>query len=182
MRKDTADFCAPYCQHHLNQATSQFLQSRDLKPYAATTGRTTGKQFLFQVHLSASRMPMPDILAKLWPGGPPKWSPPPLPFALTQDAGHQFTAQTSLRVPEYPFEPVFQAMSILNPDVQLDAVDLILNRNSLRKLLDYAAGKRQDPFCMGLDMVKNTLFISRKEKHARMMIHGAPDFWIWPQL
>ncbi|KAF1843589.1 uncharacterized protein K460DRAFT_378702 [Cucurbitaria berberidis CBS 394.84] len=116
-----------------------------------------------------------DGKAILVPGGPPKWTPPPLPVALPQDAGLQFIDQNTSRVPKYPFEPVFQALSIMNPSMQLDDVDLILNRNSLRKLLDFAAGKRQDPFCMGLHIVKDTLFISRKEKHARMMIHGAAN-------
>lgn len=60
----------------------------------------------------------------------------------------------------------------MNPDIRLDEIDIIVNRNRLRKLLDFAAGKRQDPFRMDLHMVKDTLFISRKEKNARYMIHG----------
>lgn len=63
----------------------------------------------------------------------------------------------------------------MSPDVQLNDIDIIANRNSLRKLLDLAAGRRQDPFRMGLCMVKNTLFISRNEKRARMMIHGVAN-------
>lgn len=63
----------------------------------------------------------------------------------------------------------------MNPHVQLDEIDIILNRNSLRKLLDFAAGKRQDPFRMDLHMVKDTLFISRKERNARLMIYGAAN-------
>ena len=61
------------------------------------------------------------------------------------------------------------------PDVQLDNVDLIVNRNSLRKLLNFAAGKRQEPFRMTIHMVKNTLFISRNERNARLMIRGVYD-------
>lgn len=60
----------------------------------------------------------------------------------------------------------------MSPKTQLNEVDIIANRNSLRKLLDFVAAKRQEPFCMGLCMVKDTLFISRKEKMARMIIHG----------
>ncbi|CAO2652933.1 Nn.00g023440.m01.CDS01 [Neocucurbitaria sp. VM-36] len=116
-----------------------------------------------------------DGNAILVPGGPPKWVPPPLPIVLPEDDGRQFKNCNALRVPKYPFEPAFQAMSIMNPNIPLDEVDLIVNRNSLRKLLDFASGKRQDPFCMGLHMVKDTLFITRKEKHARMMIHGAAN-------
>lgn len=66
-------------------------------------------------------------------------------------------------------------MSVMNPDLQLDDIDIIANRNSFRKLLEFAAGKRQDPFRMVLNMVNKTMFISRSEKNARMMIHGAPN-------
>ncbi|KAH7350250.1 hypothetical protein BKA66DRAFT_541509 [Pyrenochaeta sp. MPI-SDFR-AT-0127] len=113
-----------------------------------------------------------DGTAILVPGGPPRWEPPPLPVTLSPDSGLNCKNQGISRVPKYPFEPAFQAMSIMNPNLQLDGVDIIANRNSLRKLFDFVAGKRQEPFCMGLCMVKNTLFISRKEKTARMMIHG----------
>lgn len=106
-------------------------------------------------------------------GGPPKWAPPALPVTLTQDSGSQFVDQNAFRVPKYPFEPAFQALSIMNPNIRLDETDILVNRNSLRKLLDFAAGKRQDPFRMDLHMVKDTLFISRKEKNARSMIHGS---------
>jgi hypothetical protein len=106
-------------------------------------------------------------------GGPPKWAPPALPVTLARDSGFQFVDQNAFRVPRYPFEPVFQALSIMNPNIRLDETDIIVNRNSLRKLLDFAAEKRQDPFRMDLHMVKDTLFISRKEKKDRLMIHGS---------
>ncbi|KAF1941223.1 hypothetical protein EJ02DRAFT_348267 [Clathrospora elynae] len=109
------------------------------------------------------------------PGGPPKWTPPILPVRLPQDTGQQFIDQNAYRVPRYPFEPAFQAMAIMNPSVRLNDVDIIANRNSLRKLLDFAAGKGQDPFCMGLHMINDTLVISRKERCARHMIHGAAN-------
>ncbi|KAJ4366752.1 hypothetical protein N0V95_000081 [Ascochyta clinopodiicola] len=63
----------------------------------------------------------------------------------------------------------------MNRSAHLDDVDIIVNRNSLRKFLDFAAGRRQDPFRVDLHMVKDTLFISRKEKTARRMIHGAAN-------
>ena len=58
----------------------------------------------------------------------------------------------------------------MNPDVQLGKIDIITNRNSLRKLLDFVGGRRQDPFCIGLQMVKNTLFIGRRDRNARASI------------
>ncbi|UPX17246.1 uncharacterized protein EKO05_0007612 [Ascochyta rabiei] len=116
-----------------------------------------------------------DGSAIIVPGGPPQWNPQPLPITLPQDTGRQFVDLNAFRIPRYPFEPAFRALSAMNTGAQLDDVDIILNRNSLRKLLDFAAGRRQDPFRVDLNMVKNTLFISRKEKTAQRMIHGAAN-------
>lgn len=109
------------------------------------------------------------------PGGPPKWTSPRLPVTLPQDAGRHFIDQNASRVPKYPFEPAFRALSIMKPNTSLNGIDIIANRNSLRKLLDLAAGKKPDPFCMGLNLIHNTLVISRKERSAEQMIHGASN-------
>lgn len=106
-------------------------------------------------------------------GGAPRWKPRNLPVTLSLDRGYQLVDEDSFRVPKYPFEPVFQALSVENPNIRLDNVDVVANRNSLRKLLDFAAGRRQYPFRMDLHMVGNTLFVSRKEKSARAMINGS---------
>ena len=63
----------------------------------------------------------------------------------------------------------------MNPHTLFDNVDIVVNRNSLRKLFEFAKDKRQDPFCMGLDMVQNTLFVSRREKHNSRIIRGSPN-------
>jgi hypothetical protein len=109
------------------------------------------------------------------PGSPPKWTPPILPFKLPPDTGRHFMDQNAHRVPKYPFEPAFQALSIMNPNLNLDTVDIIANRNSFRKLIDFAAGRKGDTWCMGLHLVNDTLFISRKERNATQMIHGAAN-------
>jgi hypothetical protein len=60
----------------------------------------------------------------------------------------------------------------MSPNVQLDDIDIVANRNSFRKFLDFVAGRRQDPFRMDMHMVNNTLFITRRERSARIMISG----------
>lgn len=75
-------------------------------------------------------------------------------------------------MPIHPFEPVFQAMFITNPNMRLDEVDIIVNRNSLRKLLDFVSGKQQGAFRMDLHMVKDTLFICRRERNFESLVHG----------
>jgi hypothetical protein len=108
-------------------------------------------------------------------GGPPRWSPKDLPVTLPRDRGCQFVDQNAFRVPRYPFEPAFRALSVMNPSLQLNDTDVVVNRNSLRKLLDFSAGRRQDQFRMDLHMINDTLFVSRREQNARLMIHGAAN-------
>ncbi|PVH90902.1 hypothetical protein DM02DRAFT_636480, partial [Periconia macrospinosa] len=109
------------------------------------------------------------------PGGPPKWAPLPLPATLSPNSDHRNMDQVTTQVPVHPFEPVFQAMSITNPDMRLDEVDIIVNRNSLRKLLDFVSGKQQYAFRMDLHMVKDTLFICRRERNFGSLVHGPHD-------
>ncbi|RYP38741.1 hypothetical protein DL767_002481 [Monosporascus sp. MG133] len=109
------------------------------------------------------------------PGGPPKWKPPTLPMTLSLDTGMQYVDQNAFRIPKYPFEPIFWALDLMNPDMRFNDVDLVCNRNSLRKLLDIAMGRRVYPFVMHLHMVETTLFITRKEKSNRMMVLGSTN-------
>ncbi|KAH6638502.1 geranylgeranyl pyrophosphate synthetase [Boeremia exigua] len=116
-----------------------------------------------------------DGSAILVPGGPPRWRPNDLPVTLAQDTGHQYIDLNAFRVPKFPFEPAFRALSIMNQSLELNDIDVVVNRNSLRKLLNFSAGRRQDPFRIDLHMINNTLFMSRRERNARSMIHGAAN-------
>ncbi|OAG12103.1 uncharacterized protein CC84DRAFT_67352 [Paraphaeosphaeria sporulosa] len=107
------------------------------------------------------------------PGGPPQWNPQPLPCTLPKDAGYSLEDAKAAKLPTYPYEPAFRALATMNPSTKFDDIDIVTRRNSLRKLLDFAAGKAIDPFRMDLHMVNDTLFISRKEASAAFMIHGA---------
>lgn len=67
----------------------------------------------------------------------------------------------------------------MNQDFRFDNVDIVINRNSLRKLLDFCgsgSGTRsksiKQSFRMNLFMVKNTLVVERCEKNARELIRG----------
>ncbi|KAL1612030.1 hypothetical protein SLS60_000253 [Paraconiothyrium brasiliense] len=106
-------------------------------------------------------------------GGPPQWDPRPLPYTLLKDTGYSSDDAKAAKLPRYPFEPAFRALATMNPILSLDDIDIVTRRNSLRKLLDFSAGKVQDPFRMDLHVVHNTLFISRKEGSAASMIYGA---------
>ncbi|KAJ0103912.1 hypothetical protein J7T55_004237 [Diaporthe amygdali] len=64
------------------------------------------------------------------------------------------------RMPLYPFEPMFQSMSVMNPGFRFDDVDLIINRNSLGHLLRFVNGKAKHHFRLDLAMVQNTLVVT----------------------
>lgn len=96
-----------------------------------------------------------------------------LPVTLPKDEGTEFVDQNAARSPEYPFEPLFRAAAFMNPSFRFDHVDVLVNRNSLRKLLDLSAGRRQESFRLNLYLVHRTLVIERCEKNARRLIHGS---------
>ena len=74
---------------------------------------------------------------------------------------------------EYPFEPLAEAAAAMNPGFSFDLVDVVANRHSLRKLLDFCGARTQNSFRVSLLMVRNTLFIERSEKDARSLVRGS---------
>ncbi|KAK6840247.1 hypothetical protein PG987_006113 [Apiospora arundinis] len=104
------------------------------------------------------------------PGFAAIWQEIPLPVTLRKDEGVYFVDQNASRVPQFPFEPLFRATSSMNPSFRFDDVDVLTNRNSVRKLLDFSAGRRQDSFRLNIHMVHHTLVIERCEKNARQLI------------
>ncbi|KAK2755638.1 hypothetical protein CKAH01_17307 [Colletotrichum kahawae] len=98
-----------------------------------------------------------------------------LPVAVPKDRGTFFVDQNAARVPEFPFAPLFRATASMNPTFRFDDVDILVNRNSLRKLLDVSAGRRQDSFRVNLHLVHQTLVIERCERTARELISGSKN-------
>ncbi|KAF2446284.1 hypothetical protein P171DRAFT_512095 [Karstenula rhodostoma CBS 690.94] len=66
------------------------------------------------------------------------------------------------RMFDYQFEPVFQALSVMNPDVRFHDVDVVVGRSTLLLLLQVAEGKSKKTFALDLKMVGQTLFIHAK--------------------
>lgn len=63
----------------------------------------------------------------------------------------------------------------MSPEFCFDGVDIVVNRNSLRKLLDFCNGRVKSSFRLNLLLVKNTLFIERCERNAVKMIRGSQN-------
>jgi hypothetical protein len=84
-----------------------------------------------------------------------------LPFAVAKRSRMKHYRDANIaRMPLYPFEPMFQSMSILNPGFRFDNIDLIVNRNSLRHLLRFTGGSVKQHFRLDLAMVHNTLIVT----------------------
>ncbi|KAL6852637.1 hypothetical protein ACO1O0_007185 [Amphichorda felina] len=109
------------------------------------------------------------------PGGAPDWAPPKLPVQLRPDRKIRQAAQDDPLLPTYPFEPVFRAAGVMNPGIRFNSMDILLRRNTLRKLLTFCRGQKQSHFRIQLFCVENTLIAERCEQSASMMIHGSGD-------
>ena len=53
---------------------------------------------------------------------------------------------------------------MMNPNFRMDEIDVLVNRNSLRKLLKFCHGHRQDSFRLNIYLIRNTLIVERFEK------------------
>lgn len=63
----------------------------------------------------------------------------------------------------------------MNPDFRFDDVDIVVNRNSLRKLLDLCGGRVAESFRVNLLLIHSSLFIERCEKSARQLVKGSQN-------
>lgn len=87
--------------------------------------------------------------------------PHKLPLGITSRSKKRHHRDANIaRMPQYPFEPMFQSMFSLNPNFRFDGVNLIINRNSLHILLRFVRGVVKENFRLNLAMVHNTLIVT----------------------
>lgn len=99
------------------------------------------------------------------------WQNLNLPVTLVPDKESSSYGDTVLlNIPEYSFEPIFQALAVMKPTFRFDGIDVVLDRNSLRKLLDFTSGRISQDFRLELLIVDNTLFIERCERNVRDLV------------
>ena len=105
------------------------------------------------------------------PGTPPLFSPPALPKQLKEDKGCYWVDQHGARVAKFQYEPMFQSLAMMNPTVRFNDIDIVINRNTLQKLYKFSENKRcYKQYYIDLDMVGPTMFISRRERHAKTRV------------
>nr|CEG03381.1 unnamed protein product [Fusarium pseudograminearum CS5834] len=101
------------------------------------------------------------------PGSPPLWSAPKTPKQLQKDSGLYYINQNQARYPESPLEPLFRALYLTNPSFDIRSVDIVTDRNNIRKLLafinsDLAPGDLK-PFTIGVKVIGITALFRRDE-------------------
>ncbi|KAG6198126.1 hypothetical protein E4U25_002080 [Claviceps purpurea] len=109
--------------------------------------------------------PTPTIAV---PGSPPLWSPPATDVRLPKDFGLYNIAENAVRLPSSPMAPIFTATFTTNPSFDVRPIDVISDRHSIRKLLSFidpgSEKRKRNPFNLKLEVVRNTLLLSRHQK------------------
>lgn len=101
------------------------------------------------------------------PGSPPRWSAPEAPQQLKKDSGLIYIAQNAARHPESPLEPLFRALYITDPSYDIRSVDVVSDRNNIRKLLSFInpglTKNELQPFTINVEVTKDTAIFCRME-------------------
>ena len=108
--------------------------------------------------------PTPTIAV---PGSPSLWSPPKNPRKVDKDSGRIFIAQNAARHPDSPLEPLFRALYIAKPSFDIRPIDVVTDRNNIRKLLSFinpmSTGRQLEPFTINVEVAGSTAIFSRAE-------------------
>lgn len=146
---------------HLQTISQSFLE-----PIAEEVTSAGGYQSLCSYNWVVTNQQNPTIYV---PGCPRSYWPleERLPVRIPKDWKEYLIDQDMHRAAAYPFDSTLRALDVMKPDYRLDDVDIVCDRNSLRELLEFATGKKsQEPFCLWLSGVNNTLLLKRREKDA----------------
>ncbi|KAL2838654.1 hypothetical protein BJX68DRAFT_259135 [Aspergillus pseudodeflectus] len=121
--------------------------------------------------------PPPHTIAV--PGCPPLWCPPNTPKKVPKDSGLVYIAQKAVRHPESLLEPLFRSLYLENPSYNIQTVDLITDRNNVRKLLSFVnpslSKNGLEPFTIDVEVTKNTAIFCRAETETYTVI-GPHEF------
>ncbi|CAN9313540.1 unnamed protein product [Alternaria alternata] len=90
------------------------------------------------------------------------------PLRIAPDTGYHFMDEHAERAPVYQYEPAFQAMAVMSPDTRLNDVDVVINRTTILNLIKFLKGTYFQEFHLHLDFEKNTLFIGRQVRNAKV--------------
>lgn len=101
------------------------------------------------------------------PGSPARWSPLREPQQLKKDSGKIYIAQNAARHPDSPLEPLFRSLYIEQPSFDINPIDIVTDRNNIRKLLSFIQPKivKRDleSFTIQVEMAAQTAIFCRDE-------------------
>lgn len=101
------------------------------------------------------------------------WNHPRVPFSLKPDSGMTYVDQNSCRVPSCSYYPMFAAIDSVGTAISWPSVDVVTDRNALRKLMRWIDGNATREFRIDLELAgENTLFLFRWEKRHRESANG----------
>ena len=83
--------------------------------------------------------------------------------------------QNAYRHPSYPLEPLFRSVYTEKPTFNPTTLDLVTDRNNLRKLVWAICGERIEDFRIDIRLVGRTVLFTRYEEHTHETI-GLNDF------
>lgn len=96
---------------------------------------------------------------------------------MTPDSGMVYIDQNAARSPRYPLEPLFRALQAQSPDFELRDIDLVTDRNNIRKLLRFVQGSSSDSFEIRVEIAGNkTALFTRVENKTTDTIRGFRGF------
>lgn len=92
---------------------------------------------------------------------------------IPPDSGHQYIDQNACFSPHYPLESLFRAVYLKKSQFDVSAMDLVTDRNNLRKLLSAIMGDIKR-FRIDVQLVGRTLLFDRWEERSETLIpHNA---------
>jgi hypothetical protein len=86
---------------------------------------------------------------------------------VKKDHGLVYIAQNAARLPDSPLEPLFRSLYIEQPSLDLDSIDVITDRNNVRKLLSFIDPSLTkvslESFTIQVEMAAQTVIFCREE-------------------
>ncbi|CAI0645625.1 unnamed protein product, partial [Colletotrichum noveboracense] len=144
----------------------------DLDASQACNASITCLQYVASYNWMNSKLPTIAV-----PGSPPRWAPPTVPPRMTPDTGTVYVDQNAARCPDHPLEPLFRAIRAHKPSFELSDVDVVSDRNNIRKLLRFVQASSSEGFEIKAEMTgKKTLLFTRVEEQPTETIRTFKGF------
>lgn len=97
-----------------------------------------------------------------------------MPCTVKKDHGRIYIAQNAARHPSSPLEPLFRALFASDPDFAINSIDIISDRNNIRKLLSFIDpsldSKRLEPFTIKAELINGTAVLCRDETRVQIFV------------